>query len=151
MLVPTVLLMLIVAGVWLVVVGLWYLFPVLYIIGGVVWIAYETRLPFTHQSMACVARNWVLMLVLWPPRAANEFIECLKLRFSDERFVVVGDHEISKFGRWQNAVDAAKYKARQSQEQVMISDASKFTIQLGRIQRKSWFVEPDGSVNPLPK
>lgn len=139
-------------AVWSLATGLWYLSPVLYTVGGIIWITHEKQRSFANRSMA-YARPWgtTFIFVIWPLRAAVDFLENWKFRNSPERFVVVMDSDIVEFARWDDAVTAAKEEAIATKKRVMVSDQAKFVKQFGTIQHKSWFVEPDGTVTLLPR
>lgn len=139
-------------AVWVMIAGPWYLSLALYLAGGLIWVAQEKQRPPLHRSMAYMsAGGTILLLVFWPVRATVDLRETWKLRRSSERFVVVGDSEIAKFPRFDDAVSAAKVEATATGQRVMVSDRARFAKQLGRVQHKSWFVEADGSVNLLPR
>lgn len=147
-----VLITLIAISIWFLMAGLWYLTPVLYLVAGIICVASELRRPPLYRSMAYMSLvGTVFVVFLWPLRAATDLLETAKLRRSSERFVVVGDGDITKFSRWDDAVHAAKDEAKTTEKRVMVSDAATFSKQLGRVQHKSWFVEPDGSVELLPR
>jgi len=140
------------AAIWLSLAGLWYLSPVLYLVAGIIWVVLELRRPPLYRSMAYMSfPGTVFLVVLWPLRAASDLLETAKLRRGSERFVVVGDGDITKFSRWVDAVHVAKDEAKTTEQRVMVSDTATFSKQLGRVQHKSWFVEPDGSVELLPR
>ena len=144
-------LLVLIAAVWFAAAGPWYIVPMLYFVGGFLWVVYERRRPPMYRSMAYMSlAGTVFLVVIWPLRAATDLLETTKLRRSSERYVVV-DGDITKFGRWEDAVQAARDEAKLTQQQVMVLDQATFSKQLGRTQHKSWFVEPDGSVNLLPR
>lgn len=139
-------------AVWFMIAGQWYLSPVLYLVGGLIWVVHEKKRPPLYRSMAYIsAGGTILLLLFWPVRAAVDLGETWTLRRSRERFVVVGDSGIIKYARFDDAVSAAKDEAAATGQRVMVSDRAKFAKQLGQIQHKSWFVEADGTVNFLPR
>ncbi len=143
-------LIIMVAG--LLVSGSWYLALAFYAIGSVIWVAYDMRRPLLYRPRGYMS-PWgtVLLLVIWPLRAATDLLETWKLRHSPDRYVVVGKGDIRKYGHWEEAVRVATEEAKSTGERIMVSDTSTFARQLGLVQHKSWFVEPNGKVVCLPR
>jgi len=141
-----------IAAVLLMATDLWYLSPALYIVGGVVWIIHEKQRSPAYQSLA-YAQPWgtTFLFIVWPLRAAVDFRETWKFRNSPNRFTVVRNSNIEEFALWEDAVRAAREQAIATKRRVMVSDQAKFMKHFGRVQHKSWFVEPDGTVTLLPR
>ena len=132
--------------------GLWLFVISLYFIGGLLWILNERRRPPLYRPMAYMSASGIIFIfIFWPIRVINDLFETWKIRRSSERYVVIGEGEIKKFAHWHDALQAAIREAKTTQQRVMISDEAKFAKQLGRFEHKSWFVEPDGSLNSLPR
>lgn len=146
------LIVLIAFSIWFWLTGLWYLIPVLYLVAGVIWSTFELRRPPLYRSMAYMSLpGTIFIVILWPMRVISDLLDTAKLRRSPERYVVAGDGNIKKFGRWDEAVHVAKDEAKITKERIMVSDTATFSKQLGRVQHKSWFVDHDGSVELLPR
>jgi hypothetical protein len=143
---------LIIAITWFGVAGLWFFALASYVVAGIVWIVYELRRPPAYRSLAYTSLpGTAFVLVLWPLRVTTDFLERAKIRRSGERYVVVGDGDIRKFRRWDAAIRVAREEASSTGKRVMVSDSTTFSKQFGRVQNKSWFVEPNGSIELLPR
>jgi hypothetical protein len=143
---------LIVALVWFLAAGPWYLALASYVVVGGVWVARDMRRPPLYRPMGYMsARGTVLLLVIWPLRAATDFLETRKLRRSPERYVVVGEGDHKRYGLWDDAVRVAREEAKSTGERIMILDTATFAKQFGLVQHKSWFVQPNGKAERLPR
>lgn len=125
---------------------------VAYVVGGVTWLKNEFQRSVFHRSLALSTWSGTLVVFLfWPIRMIHDFRYRWRLRQSEERFVVVGKvgEKIENYGNWDSAIEAAKKKASYLKEQVMVLDQATLVKQSGIIECKSWFVNPDGTVEEL--
>jgi hypothetical protein len=138
--------------------NIWYISPILYILGGIVWVRYDMKLPLNIRPMGYnyinpmfyIQPRGLLFIIIWSLRFYFYVADNLKMRRGKERYVFVGKNGICHFAHWDDAIQAAKEESRLTKERVMISDQSKIVKQVGTLWFKSWMVEPDGSVNLRP-
>lgn len=124
----------------------WIFAFLLYVLEGLLWVKRTKGLPFPYKPLGFYAtRGKLILFLLWPLALIYDFLDCIKMIFSDERYAVVeGEEKTTYFPDWDKAYEYARKNAIETKEDVMIVDQSK--VGYGGILGASYFVKPDGRI-----
>lgn len=133
--------------------GHWVLPLILYFIMGIAWVKHDSSRPAFYGRMGySTVRGKIFLFLIWPLIVLYDCFESFQIIRRGERYIAFDRNgNTQEFSDWNKAIECARNSAKKSNQREMVSDQAIFTKQLGRMQHKSWMVNPDGTIEKLSR
>ena len=134
--------------------GHWALSVIFYVLMGIIWLKHESSRPLLGQRMGYITNHSAFSLFVfafWPLMVIADHHDTRRIILKGERYITSDGEHLIKLPDLKSVVEVAHNRAKETNEQQMVTDQTIYVKQLGRVQNKSWFVYPDGRVEKTPR